>query len=213
MLGSSLRVAGAARCAQALILLLSACSTSMNRPSDPNGPLSSSEGIVIGSALVRVGKMQNAGPVHLAPSFMVSAQKIQYSLEGGAFRDTQSVIEHPIDLERDFSLDITPGEEKVFVMKLSAGPHDFHHLVPRGYEEASAALGVRFTVTPGGVNYIGRILFDVPERAPLGKGLSKGSYSLPFTLRVEDAQDATMASVVSTHGAMTRPVVKNLMEP
>lgn len=179
----------------ALALFLGGCATPLNKILDTDGPLTPSEGRVIGSALVRVGRTHNAAPVRVAPFFLVPAQGIRYSLEGGAARDTRSIMEKPISLERDFSLDVVPGEEKVFVTTMPAGVHAFHSLVPRGYEEAAARLGIRFTVTPGRATYIGRIIFDLPEKLPLGKGLPKGFYSLQFTIHVEDAQEATIDSI------------------
>lgn len=196
-----------------LIVLLNGCSTSMSSISDPNAPLTSSEGIVIGSVLVRVGKTHYATAVSVAPFFLVSAQSIRYSLEGGASRDTRSIMEKPITLERDFLLDVVPGEERVFVTKMPAGAHAFHRLVPKGYEEAAAALGIVFTVTPGRATYIGRIIFDLPEKLPLSKGLPQGSYSLQFTIKVEDAQEATITAIQSANGPYARPVVKDLIQP
>ena len=195
-----------------LIVLLNGCSTSMIRVSDPDVPLTSSEGIVIGSVLVRVGETQNAPPVRVAPSFLVSAQSIRYSLEGGASRDTRSIMEKPITLERDFFLDVVPGEERVFVTKIRAGAHVFHRLVPKGYEEAAASLGIGFTVTPGRATYIGRLIFDLPEKLPLKKGLPQGFYSLQFAITVEDAQEATITAIQSANGAFARPVVKDLIQ-
>ncbi len=196
-----------------LILLLNACTSSMSSAADPNGPLTASEGIVIGSALVRIGATRNQTTIRVAPFFLVPAQDIRFSLEGGTYRDTKAVIEDPISLEQDFSLDVAPGREIVFVMKMNAGAHGFFRLVPKGYEEATGRVGIRFTVIPGQVTYIGRVTFDVPEQLPLSKGLPKGFYSLRPVIQVDDALAATIASILATHGHLARPVVTDLMHP
>jgi len=192
-----------------LALLLGGCATSMNKIADANQPLTASEGIVVGSVLVRVGKINIPLPFPVSASLLRPARSIGYSLEVGVPRDIRSIMEKPIAIDKQFLLNIEPDEEKIFVTRMPAGPHVFDRLVPRGYEEAATLLGIRFSVAPGTTTYIGRVIFDLPEKLPLL--LPQGFYSLKFTTQVEDAQEATIDSIRSTHSRIVENVVKDLM--
>ena len=196
----------------ALALLVFGCATPMSRSPDSGRPLAPTEGIVVGSVLLRVVEGQGQAPLPVASAFLVSARRIRYSLEAGASRDTRSIMEQPITLKKRYSLTIAPDIEKVFVTRMPAGPHVFDRLVPRGYEEAAALLGIRFTVAPGAATYIGRLVFEFPEELPLSKGMPQGLYSLQPTIRIEDAQDATVDSIRGAHGRIVESIDTDLMQ-
>jgi hypothetical protein len=183
----------------------------MNKVPNPSQPEAASEGIVVGSVLVRIGAENSPVPFHVASVFMVPARSIRFSLEAGVPRDIKSIMERPIALEKGFLLNVVPGEEKTFVTRMPAGPHVFVRLVPRGYEESAAPIGIRFSVVPGTTTYIGRVIFEVPEKLPLGKGMPAGFYSLKPAIRIEDAQDATIGSLKGSDDRIGDNVVKNLM--
>lgn len=190
-------------------LFLGGCATSMSKIPDSSQPLTASEGTVVGSVLVRVGNTNISLPFPVSASLLRPARSIGYSLEMGVARDIKSIMEKPIAFEKRFLLNIEPDQEKIFVTRMPAGPHVFDRLVPRGYEEAAALLGISFSVAPGATTYIGRVIFDLPEKLPLL--LPQGFYSLKFTIQVEDAQEATIDSIRSTHGRIVENVVKDLM--
>lgn len=183
----------------------------MNKAPDLGEPLTAAEGIVIGSALVRVGTVEDAAAVHVAPMFLVPAGSLRYSLEAGPRRNTRDIIEKPIAGEMHLSLLLRPGKEEVFMTRLAAGPHVFFRLLPQGYEDAAGPLGISFTVAPGTTTYIGRVILDLPGQLPLASGMPKGLYSLRPRILIENAEQATLDSIRSTRGGIVESVARDLM--
>jgi len=183
----------------------------MNKLPDPDRSLTTGEGIVIGSVLVRVGAVEDAAAIRVAPMFLVSAGSLRYSLDAGPQRNTRAIFEKPIAGESPSSLLVQPGKEEVFMTRMPAGPHVFFRLVPRGHEDAAGSLGIRFIVAPGATTYIGRVILDLPDKLPLGGGMPKGLYSLRPKILIEDAEQATLDAIRNTQGPVAGNVARDLM--
>ena len=180
----------------------------MNQTLAPNESPTASEGIVIGSALVRIVKSDSQSPMRF---FLVPASGLKYLLHIEELKGIRYLIEEPNIQSKQFDLRLAPNEENVFVTTLPAGPYHIRTLEPLGYTEATVLLGIRFTVTSGRTTYIGRLTFDVPEKLPLAKGIPSGSAHLPYTMKIEDAQKATIESIRSTDPRIVKDVVPDLM--
>ncbi len=189
---------------------LAGCATSMSKPLDDTAPPAPSEGIVIGSVIVQTTQQEPSSTFRL---FLVSASKVKYALHIEELKGLGYLVEEPNVLAKQLSLRLAVGQEKTFVTKLSAGPYQVRTLEPLGYKEATVLLGIRFDVAPGRTTYIGRLVFEVPEKLPLAKGIPEGLASLPHTMRIEDTQEATIESIRDAHPDVVADVVKDLMRP
>jgi hypothetical protein len=130
-----------------------------------------------------------------AGGYLLPASSVKYVLHIEERKGLGYLIEEPNIESKQFSLHLAPNEENVFVTKMPAGPYHIRTLEPLGYKEATVLLGIRFTVAAGRTTYIGRLTFEIPEKLPLAKGIPKGFASLQHTMRIEDAQEATIESI------------------
>lgn len=102
--------------------------------------------------------------------------------------------------ERRYELDAKPGEERIFVARLPTGSYLIKTFRHEGWSAMGGNLGLLFSVAPDTTQYVGRLLLEVPRRVTMGTA---------FTFKVEDAREATLATVQKQHPGLGRHAVMN----
>ena len=202
-------------------------------PMDLTAPLGSSEGLVVGSILVSLRDIND--PPESDSSFTAMAKRAEARgigthpsldstpswLSGQAKTDTLEFLvrfeerrgvywgsAEPDPSAKQFSMVAVPLKEKNFAFRLPAGSYRFLSMSPQNHgEELKTVLGLAFEVTPARATYIGRLVIAMPVRVRLVKG--EYPYFVPRS--VEDALDASVESLKSSHPNFAQEVAKNLM--
>jgi len=102
-----------------------------------------------------------------------------------------------------YELDAKPGEERIFVARLPVGTYLFKTFRHEGLSAMGGDLGLTFSVAPDATRYIGRLFLEVPRRVTMG---------VSFTYTVQDARDATLATVHKQHPAVGQEAVNAPMQ-
>jgi hypothetical protein len=168
------------------LLALIGCANSLDMSGSPLGPPGPDEGVVIGSVLVRADLESPASWFNRV--FGRKAAGFTYDFEIVGIESTDPRGERPF-ADR-YELDARPGEERFFLARLKAGDYLMKSFRHEGLSAMGARLDLMFSVTAGTVSYLGRLLIDVPQRVTLGTD---------FTFKVEDAREATLATLRKTH--------------
>ena len=153
--------------------LLSGCVTSMKMAPEDLKSLSSNEGIIVGSLNVTGGE-DLLGRVEWA--------LIAKNNNDSGFAPAKK---YSITAMRD------KGEE-IFVSKMPVGNYTFYELSQSGFSSFKAKTNIRFTVQPGKVVYIGRLLIKFPP------GFINMSTKIHY--KVEDAKDTIIENVNKLYG-------------
>jgi hypothetical protein len=102
-----------------------------------------------------------------------------------------------------YELDAKPREERIFVARLPAGNYLFKAFRHEGLSAMGGELAVTFIVTPDAKQYVGRLVLDVPRQVTVGS---------PFTYKIEDGREATLAAVRRRHPNLGADVVNAPMQ-
>jgi hypothetical protein len=163
---------------------------------DPAGP---DRGVVIGSVLVQAEQEPSAAWFnrmfgHRAAGFTYDFENVRAGATGQTFTSAYA--------DR-YALDAKPKEERIFVARLPVGSY----LIKTFYHEGLSAIGgeldVTFFVAPDTTYYVGRLVLDVPRRVTFGS---------PFTFRIENWRDATLAAARKQHPNLGAAVVNAPMQ-
>ena len=124
-----------------VMIMVSGCatSTSMQMPVQECAHIDRTEGIVVGSVLMKGGKA-------------LLGHKSYRLVVKGMDPDLKNFS---VDVKRD-------GNEVIFVTKMPAGQYCFTRLYPR-FSNVYDPINVAFVVRPGQTVYIGRLLIEYPE--------------------------------------------------
>lgn len=165
------------------IFLLSGCATSMKMAPEDLKNLSSNDGIIVGSLNVTGGK-DLLGRVEWA--------LIAKNDNDSGFAPSKK---YSITAMRD------KGEE-IFVSKMPVGNYTFYELSQPGFSSFKAKTNFGFTVQPGKIVYIGRLLVK------FSPGLI--NFSTKIHYKVEDAKDIIIGNVNKLYGIDLEKSVSNL---
>ena len=187
---------GALACA--MVLVLAACATSMQMPSEELKRVAPDEGIVVGSLQIKGGK-----DILGRSTWELMARRIKDSRMANL---ASPGFEYAIQASRD-------GEEELFVTKMPAGVYAFWKLYQPGFSNFTQRTDVYFKVHPAAVTYIGKLVIEFPP------GLISSSPPDPFTgrtglkfqLKVEDAKAPTLDRARQKYGVGADAVITDLM--
>lgn len=116
-------------------------------------------------------------------------------------------------MREKLSMDLTPDRERTFLISLPAGPYYMWRLRTRGYEETGTAqIGIRFSVHPGKATYIGRVVFEIPEKLPFNSPVTGTTWLKP-RIQIENGQEVTLESIRLDRGPVVQPLITELMQP
>ncbi|MEO6543457.1 MAG: hypothetical protein ABIP05_05350, partial [Nitrospiraceae bacterium] len=178
-----------------LMLVLAGCATpSLDMSGGRIEPAGPDGGVVIGSVLVQA--TQESPDSWFNRLFGRKAAGFTYDFE------IVSVDKFDPEGTRSYAdryeLDVTPGEERVFVARLPVGNYLIKSFRYEGLSVIGGDLGLIFSVAPDATRYIGRLVLDVPRRVTMGT---------PYTYRVVDARDAAFAAVHKEYPDLGRQAV------
>lgn len=149
-----------------------------------------SEGIIFGSILVEAKEPENdSGWQTFWKGKKASDFKYKFLLS----KSDGMIASHEIIVE--------PNTEKLFVAKLDNGDYSFFRILV-GSNYLHSDTDIYFNVKPNRATYIGKLIVSMPERV---KWFGK------FLLRVEDEQDAVIATVKQEYEINDKMVTKELM--
>lgn len=179
-----------------LTLFLSACVTMQMSPEELKqvGP---TEGVVIGSLQIKGG-----ADILGRSKWAFEAIPVPPS--------HKEPLAKPI---RPYTLQATrDGDEELFVTKLPSGMYSFWKLYQPGFSNFIQRTDVYFTVQPGTITYIGRLVVEFPPGLISSLPPNRfGCSTLRFKLMVEDAMVPTLERVRQNYGLSTDVVIPNLM--
>jgi hypothetical protein len=178
-----------------MLVLLAGCATPAKMPASKVEPLKPDQGRVIGSVLLTVPAQKDPSPWGVFKGG--KAENFTYEL----FIQSPSLVQNSFAGNRVVVVAQVAREEP-FVMELPAGEYEFHEMRRRGFTEMESRIHKRFTVTAGVTTYAGRMVVEFPERIMWGT---------LFTIRVDDVQNQTIASLKETYGDVFTNVVKALI--
>ena len=179
-----------------ITFLLSGCAT-MNSSKEELRNIGESEGVVIGSVLLSVaqGDANESGWSFLKGR---KASELEYAI---SISDTEAGFN---PLEVIYSLPAIPGKETFFIKKMPVGKYKMDNVKPTGMLAPTLLtfpLGLRFTVKPKQVSYIGKLVMTLPDR------ISGGS---SFDFAIQDAQLETIDKLGNDYPSIVSNVVKEL---
>lgn len=168
-------------------VFLAGCATSMQDTrlsQDELDKLSSKEGVVVGSLLIRGGK-----DLLGRTKWELVAENIdKFTIN----RDQLSLQAH-----RD-------GDEVIFVTKLPAGNYRFWKLYQPGFSTFEMKININFQVQPKMKLYIGRVTIDFPKDESITLGTRIG-------IRIEDEKDASVSAANSKYNIKLTDITSSLM--
>jgi hypothetical protein len=185
-----------------LLILTLGCAASMKMSASDVGQLQPNEGVVFGSLLIKALPAEDGSTSMLTglggktwSANVVDTRKspMEYDLKGA-----------------DAYIKAREGEEAPFVTKLLAGEYVFVDMVsPSIMGTLRAPIRVPFRVHPGKTTYIGRLLIEMPQKMDVKvPGIPQG---MNYSVRVEDAQQSTVALLKKDYGEIFAKVGKDLM--
>ncbi|MBA5865472.1 MAG: hypothetical protein GDA67_02115 [Nitrospira sp. CR1.3] len=182
------------------LLVLAGCATPSFDMSDGSiEPVGPDGGIVIGSVLVQAD--QESPDSWYNQWFGRKAAGFTYDFE---IVRAQTIDPDKAGRYADrYELDAKPKEERIFVARVAAGNYLIRTFRHEGMSAMGGQLDVRFSVAPGKTHYIGRLILDVPRRVTLGS---------PYTYKVEDARETTLAVVQKRQPGLAQNVVNAPMQ-
>lgn len=182
------------------VLGLAGCSTpSLDMSEERIDPAGPDGGVVIGSLLVQAE--QEPSGSWFSRMFGRRAAGFTYDFE--IVRAGTADQTHTSAYADRYELDAKPKEEQLFVARLPVGSCLFKSFRHEGLSAMGGELEVTFSVAPDTTQYIGRLVLDVPQRVTLGS---------PFTYRIENGRDATLAAVRKRHPDLGADVVNAPMQ-
>ncbi|HSE60480.1 MAG TPA: hypothetical protein VLA99_17395 [Nitrospiraceae bacterium] len=183
-----------------MVLALAGCTTSSFDMSDgriePPGP---DGGVVIGSVLV----LAEQEPPQSWYNKLFGRKAAGFTYDFDIVHIGTSDPNGTQPYAKRYELDAKPGEERIFAARLPVGNYlikTFHH---EGLSAMGGDLGLIFSVAPDAARYIGRLLLEVPRRVTIGA---------PFTYKVEDGREATLAALRRRHPDLGSRVVNAPMQ-
>lgn len=182
-------VAGRALAGGLLVLALAsaACGTSMQMSSEDLSRLTPTEGVVVGSVLIKGGT-----DILGRTGWTLIAQRITSALSSVA----PPAVGYRLGASRG-------GVEEVFVTKVEAGNYSFVKLAQNGFSTFEAGMNVNFRAQAGKNVYIGRMIVEFPPGV-----LVVGTR---FRVKIEDAMETTLISARQKSGLSLAEVVTDLM--
>ena len=171
-------------------LALSACASSLDMSSRRLPAPDPDWGIVIGSVLVRqtdVGSTPGAAADDRSAKYAFDVVQIQPTDPNG---ETFSAARYHIDT--------IAGQERPFVSRLRPGQYLMKNFHRTGMSGTGGDLNLVFESQPGRVAYVGRVLVEVPSEPAYGK---------EYRFFVQDAHEATYATLAPHHGQLTQQAV------
>lgn len=173
-----------------LALVLSACASSLDMSSRRLATPDSDWGIVIGSVLVR--QPQGGSP----PGAAAGNQSATYTFDVVQIQPTDPNGE-TFSAAR-YHIDTIAGQERPFVSRLRPGQYLMKNFHRTGMSGTGGDLNLVFESQPGRVAYVGRVLVEVPSEPAYGK---------EYRFFVQDAHEATYATLAPHHGQLTQQAV------
>jgi len=170
-----------------LALVSAGCGTSMQMSSEDLSRLSQTEGIVIGSVLIKGGK-----DVLGRTGWTLIAQRIKGPLSSLA----PPGLGYRLNAARG-------GVEEVFVTKMEAGDYRFSKLSQHGFSTFTADMNLNFRVQAARNVYVGRLIVEFPPGF-----LVVGTR---FRAQVEDARESTLEAARQKSGLSLREVATDLI--
>lgn len=182
-----------------MILVLAGCTTPSldmsNGRIEPPGPI---EGVVIGSILVQADQEPPQSWVNSLFGRKSAGFTYVFDIIYIGMSDPNGSYPYA---ER-YQLEAKPGEERIFAARLPTGNYLFRTFHHEGLSAMGGELGLIFTVGPGATHYVGRLHLEVPRRATMGA---------PFTYKVEDGREATLAALGHRHPDLGAHAINVLM--
>jgi hypothetical protein len=168
-------------------LFSAACGSTMQMSSEDLNRLTPTEGIVIGSVLIKGGT-----DVLGRTGWTLLAQRVRGPL---------SSLAPP---ELGYSLNASRGgTEEVFVAKMEAGDYQFSQLSQQGFSTFTADMNVKFGVQAAKNVYVGRLIVEFPPGV-----LMAGAR---FRTKIEDVKESTLTAARQKSGLSLGDVVTDLM--
>jgi len=193
------------------LLLLSGCGGTMRSvratPSELRS-LPPGEGVVIGSMSIHAGAKDDN-----TTSLLSGLKGKKWAVIVANAKDLETVTGRmalaALESSEAGQLKVVEGEEKLFVMPLSAGEHLFWSMSASTFSgKMSAPLRVPFRVSPGKKTYIGRLVVEMPAKMNTFLGLPT---SARFKVLIEDAQSETINAMREEYGDLLANVEREIM--
>lgn len=182
-------------------LFWAGCATtpSIDISGGPIEPPGQDIGIVIGSVLVET-EDEPPDTSWFTRIFGRKASGFDYDFEILSVPDPTSTGKSQ---ERRYTLDVKPGEERIFVARLPFGRYVINRFRYKGISLLAGELGASFVVAPRATLYIGRFVLKVPRRVSLGT---------PYAIEVQDARESTITALQTQHPGLGLNAVTALIQ-
>jgi len=168
-------------------LASAACGTSMQMSSEDLSRLTPTEGVVVGSVLIKGGT-----DILGRTGWTLIAQRMTSALSPVA----PAAAGYSLNASRG-------GAEEVFVTKVEAGSYRFVKLAQHGFSTFEAGMNVNFRAQAAKNVYVGRLIVEFPPGV-----LVAGAR---FRVKIEDAMESTLVAARQKSGLSLAEVVTDLM--
>ncbi|MDH5526310.1 MAG: hypothetical protein OEY97_03255 [Nitrospirota bacterium] len=185
------------------VLLLASCASKFRSTPSELTEVRSNEGVVVGSFYLET---ESAPEKERALAFLGGAKagKRGFTVSVVRIPDTRmGALWKMLTGDADYTLDVEPGQERVFVKKLPVGHYRVSSISTQwGNGSLSYSPNLQFSVLPNQTTYIGKSITRMPYRIRGGSQVDQ---------RVEDEQEKAMVALAEGFPTLPGPVVTELM--
>jgi hypothetical protein len=180
--------------------LLTACAATMQSTPVEVAGVAPNEGIVVGSVLIDT---EETPKDESALAFLGGQKTSRLTYAASIERADRGPIREFFQQDEYILGGIKPNEERVFVKTLPAGDYRIYSIEATNFlVQLQYEPSVFFAVESGGKSYIGKFIFQLPDRVRGGSGAR---------FRVDNDQDRTLAALEKEYAQSLTGVTRSLM--